>query len=88
MASRDPEDKSPLAPDDDVMRAIHLLEWGRRKGVRIGPILEVGDVKMQVNDIRQLGVEKLGGKSGPVDMGPYAEQGLDPDDVPEPGTMG
>lgn len=45
--SADPE------PTGDAGNAIALLEWARRRGFRIGPILEVGTVKMQIVDLQQ-----------------------------------
>ncbi|MGN6107240.1 MAG: hypothetical protein ACTHU0_19185 [Kofleriaceae bacterium] len=43
----------PLSPDDHVSRLIILLEYARRRGFRIGPTVQVGDVTLAVRDLRQ-----------------------------------
>lgn len=53
---------SVYSVDDDAARAARLLEWARRNGFRIGPMLVVGTIQMQVADIRQ---EKVDGPSVP-----------------------
>lgn len=86
--NRDPEDDAPKLPlEDDVTRAIHLLEWARKRGFRVGPVLQVGDVKMQISDVRQVKMEGLDPERV-TDLGPYGEFGLDDKDEPAPGTAG
>ena len=48
---------SVYAADDDAARAARLLEWARRNGFRIGPMLTVGSIHMQVADMRQQKVD-------------------------------
>lgn len=44
----------PIPPgDSDVGQLIYLLEYGRRRGFRIGPTVQIGNVIVQVNDLRQ-----------------------------------
>jgi hypothetical protein len=43
----------PPAPDTDVALIIYLLEYGRKRGFRIGPTLKVGETVLQVADLRQ-----------------------------------
>ncbi len=75
--------KSKRAVSDDVTSAIRILEWARLKGFRIGPILEVGSVRMQVVDLKQ---EKIGA----LDMGPEqtVEEMYGAMGEPAPGTTG
>ena len=42
----------PLA-DSDVEQLIYLLEYGRKRGFRIGPTVQIGNVIIQVSDLRQ-----------------------------------
>lgn len=88
MARReDDSDAVKLPRNDDVSRAIALLEWGRRRGFLIGPTVQVGDVIMQVQDLRQAKQEGLAERT--VDDGTvYTEAGLKEEDVPVPGTVG
>jgi hypothetical protein len=50
------DDGNELAPPDPtshVGQVIYLLEYGRKRGFRIGPTVQIGDVIVQVADIRQ-----------------------------------
>lgn len=85
--ARSDDQRPPLEPTDHVERAIRLLTWARAAGFRVGPTLQVGDVTMQVDDVRQRKQEGIGGEPQRM-TGPYAEHGLDDDDVPAPGTAG
>lgn len=77
-------DMPELPPTDPVRRAIHLLEYARRQDFRIGPTLIVGDVRIEVEDIRQaLRTER---HRVVEDRGPYAEAGVF--DEPAEGTGG
>lgn len=84
----DEGEELPPNPNADVAAAIHLLEYARSRGFRVGPVLEVGSVKMHINDLRQQKNEKLGGDPRPVDRGIYAEHGLNETDIPADGTAG
>jgi hypothetical protein len=43
----------PPPPDSPVGQLIYLLEYGRKRGFRIGPRVQVGDTIVEVLDIRQ-----------------------------------
>ena len=44
----------PVPPvDSDVGQLIYLLEYGRKRGFRIGPTVQIGNVIIQVSDLRQ-----------------------------------
>ena len=43
----------PELEHPDVKALIHLLEYGRLKGIRIGPMVQIVDTVVQVRDIRQ-----------------------------------
>lgn len=43
----------PPPDDSDVAHIIYLLEYGRKRGFRIGPTVQIGDVIVQVRDLRQ-----------------------------------
>lgn len=80
-----PERKTvDLPKSDDVSRAIHLMRWARREGYRVGPTLIVGDVTMQIEDIRQSRIEANPGL--PVEGSIYDGTGADGD--PAEGTGG
>ncbi len=38
--------------DHPVMTIIYLIEYGRKRGFRIGPTVQVGDTIVQVRDMR------------------------------------
>ncbi len=42
----------PPPPDSDVGQAIYLLEYGRLRGFRLGPTIQIGSVILQVQDLR------------------------------------
>ena len=41
------------AKESDLADLIQLLEYGRRKGYRIGPVVRIGKITVQVADLRQ-----------------------------------
>ena len=41
------------AAESDLADLIQLLEYGRRKGFRIGPMVRIGKITVQVADMRQ-----------------------------------
>lgn len=65
-------------PNSMVGQLVALLEYGRRRGFRIGPFVQIGDVRLQVQDLRQ---DRDEGRSVelPPDAGPWAAQGVDED---------
>lgn len=85
MAKRKPTNDLPTATaaDDHISRALYLLEYCRQRGFRVGPVVTVGDVTMQVEDIRQAKVE---GQSFEAEPGLYEIAGAV--DEPADGTAG
>ena len=44
----------PVPPaDSDLAQLIQLLEYGRRRGFRIGPTVKIGQLVTQIQDLRQ-----------------------------------
>lgn len=44
----------PLPPaESDLAQLIQLLEYGRKRGFRIGPTVQIGRLTVQVADLRQ-----------------------------------
>lgn len=43
---------APPPPDSPVAHIVWLLEYGRKRGFRIGPTVQVGDTIVQVQDMR------------------------------------
>lgn len=80
----DDGDEMPPNPSADVAATIHLLEYARSRGFRVGPLLHVGSVKLQIDDLRQAKHEKLGGDRTYDDL-PHPDFGTDD---PAPGTAG
>lgn len=52
------EEFPPLDPNSDVAKTIHLLEWARARRFRLGPVVQVGDVIINVVDLDQVSVNK------------------------------
>lgn len=44
---------APPEPGTPIAHVIYLLEYGRKRGFRIGPTVQVGDTIVQVADLRQ-----------------------------------
>jgi hypothetical protein len=40
------------AKESDLADLIQLLEYGRRKGFRVGPMVRIGKITVQVSDLR------------------------------------
>lgn len=67
----------PLPPaGSDLAQLIQLLEYGRRRGFRIGPTVKVGAIVTQVQDLRQ---EEGGRELPPDDGGWMASTGVEVD---------
>lgn len=50
------DDGNTLLPpdsDSDVSHVIYLLEYCRKRGFRIGPIVRIGNIGVQIRDLRQ-----------------------------------
>jgi hypothetical protein len=72
----DPEGNTmpPPEPGTPMAQAIYLLEYGRLRGFRIGPTIQIGDVILQVSDLRQqVQVQKAQKADAPPDI----EEGSD-----------
>ena len=68
----------PVPPaESDLAQLIQLLEYGRRRGFRIGPTVKIGQLVTQVQDLRQ--TEGTGQDLEP-DPGPWRAAGYDGDD--------
>lgn len=65
------EDGDPLpqpAKNSDLADLIQLLEYGRVKDYALGPVIQVGKIRVQVQDIRQ--ARKIRDLVGKQDMPP------------------
>lgn len=70
-------DDEPLPVPDagtDVAHAIYLLEYARRNDFRVGPMIRVGSLIMQVSDLRQ---NASGAKDNAVDPSAWAAAGYE-----------
>lgn len=77
----------PTLPEaHDVLAAIHLLEWARARGFRIGPVVKVGNVQFGVADIRQANREGIDNPTPTEPATAYEAAGLKIEDIPVPGT--
>lgn len=69
-------DPLPIPPaGSDLAALIQLLEFGRRKGFRIGPTVRVGSIVLQVKDLRQ--PEADGARDVDPEPGIFAQHGYD-----------
>lgn len=59
-------------PDSAVSQIVWLLEYGRTRGFRIGPTVQVGDTIIQVADLRQAAALQ---KPGRADLDPDSDMG-------------
>ncbi len=60
-----------IDPTSSVYQLVALLEYARRRGFRIGPTVRIGDVTVQVQDLRQ-----SEGTGTPIpDVGPWTAAG-------------
>lgn len=65
---------NPPSPDSDVMQLIYLLEYGRTRGFKIGPTVQIGTVIVQVADIRQAKMEHT--ESAQPDLDPESDMAV------------
>lgn len=63
----------PPAPDHPVMALIYLLEYARKHSFRVGPIVEIGDLKLQVADMWQ--AREAAGQAAPRELDVWEEHG-------------
>lgn len=67
----------PLTPPPgatDAAQLIYLLEWARLRGFRLGPSIKVGEIVLQVQDLRQ---REGGAGLDDSDPGPWAAAGYE-----------
>lgn len=65
------------SPDSDLADLIQLIEYGRRRGIQIGPMVQVGRITTQIRDLRQ---DEAGGTPQDPDPGPWRAAGYDGDE--------
>ena len=63
----------------DVTALQQLLLWARDKGFRVGPVVEIGELKLYVQDMRQAKVGDPIGQATEMDV--MQEHGVDEDPV-------
>lgn len=67
------DDGNEIPPPDQgspVALVIYLLEYGRKRGFQIGPTLQIGDVIVQVKDLR---AEEVRRRSHEPDVAPGSD---------------
>lgn len=57
----------------DVAQLTYLLEWARIRGFRVGPMIAVGGLQLQIRDLRQH--EDRRDPDDTPDPGPWARAG-------------
>lgn len=65
MVDEDGNEFPPPEPGSPLAGVIYLLEYGRKRGFRIGPAVQIGDITVQVQDLRQakeFGAENVKGE--------------------------
>lgn len=64
----------PVPPAaSDLAQLIQLLEYGRRRGFRIGPTIRVGSIVTSIIDLRQDELPR--GAEGPGEIDPWVAAG-------------
>lgn len=69
-ADEEGNDLKPPPEDSPVHAVMYLLEWARQRDFQIGPMVQIGDVIVQVADRRQ-----QRGTPGAPDRGVWAAHG-------------
>lgn len=67
---------SPPEAGTNAAHALYLLEYARKRGFRIGPVLKVGDVVLQVRDIRQEAAMSEEQRSAAPDVEPGSDMAI------------
>lgn len=62
----------PPPPDSDLAQIQHALLFGRRNDFQIGPYIRIGNITMQVRDLRQ-----RPSQDGIPEIPPWVAAGLD-----------
>ena len=58
VIDEDGNELTPPEPGSTLAQVIYLLEYGRKRGFQIGPALQVGDIIVQVRDLREKGPQQ------------------------------
>lgn len=74
----DPDGNTLPAPPvgTNVGDLIYLLEYGRKRGFRIGPTVKIGEVTVQVRDLRQERQMSLENQQDAPDLDPDSDIGV------------
>lgn len=64
----------PPEAGTDVANIIYLLEYGRTRDFRIGPIVKVGETTVQVLDLRQASQAERA--AAPAELDPASDMGI------------
>lgn len=62
----------PPPPESDVGQLIYLLEWARTREFVVGPVVKIGELQVQVADLRQARSER---PAGSTERDVWAEHG-------------
>ena len=66
----------PPEPGTPVANLIYLLEWGRKRGFRIGPTVKMGELVAQVRDLRQEAAVAQIAKDGAPELEPESDMAI------------
>lgn len=66
----------PPPPDHPVMTVLYLMEYGRKRGFRIGPTVQVDGTIVQVVDLRQTAAVERMKKDEAPDLEPGSDMAL------------
>jgi hypothetical protein len=67
---------APPPPEHPVMAVIYLLEYGRKRGFKIGPTVQVGDTIVQVADLRQAARQAENAQNNRSDLDPDSDMAV------------
>lgn len=68
---------TPPAEGTDAAHIIYLLEYGRTRGFKIGPVVKIGEATVQVRDLRQERQEAAQhGDEAPPDVEPGSDMAV------------
>lgn len=69
------DDGDPIEfANDDVKAMIALLEYGRRRGFRFGPVIKIGSVELQAVDLRDSNKKEASSDVDPWEAAGYKEK--------------
>ncbi len=64
---------APPAPESAIAQIVWLMEYGRKRGFRIGPTIQVGDTTVQVLDMHQEAQTSRQGEHRAPDLTPGSD---------------